>query len=222
MFSLPPAMMYSALMSHSLMVLESPRLSRMGLRVRPRVLSNSKFCMLRAPTWIRSTSSNRSRCFSLIISVTMGSPVALRALRSSSRPSAPIPWKSYGLVRGLKAPPRSSFAPDALTACAMAVICSSDSTEQGPAIMAKLPPPILTLFSPSPISTIVSAGWKRRLAHLNGSLMRVTDSMMSRPLSRSGSILLVSPIRPITVWNCPSLICTSTPWPLIQLIRFFF
>ena len=45
-------------------------------------------------------------------------------------------------MRGLKAPPRSSAAPEDFTSSATAQICSSDSTEQGPAMTEKLPPPI--------------------------------------------------------------------------------
>ena len=36
------------------------------------------------------------------------------------------------------------LAPAALTALSTVMICSSDSTEQGPAIMQKLPPPMDT------------------------------------------------------------------------------
>ena len=32
-------------------------------------------------------------------------------------PASPSPWKAYGEVRGLKAPPRSSVAPAALAIC---------------------------------------------------------------------------------------------------------
>ena len=49
-FGLPAAMMYSALISHSLIVADRPRLSRIGFRVCPNSVSKSKFCMLRAPT----------------------------------------------------------------------------------------------------------------------------------------------------------------------------
>ena len=94
-FSLPPAMMYSALMSHSSMVLARPRLSSTGLFVLPRALSRSKFCMLRAPTWMRSTcSTNSSRCSMAISSETMGRPVAFLASTRSRMPSVPRPWKA--------------------------------------------------------------------------------------------------------------------------------
>ena len=65
-------------------------------------------------------------------------------------------------MRGLKAPPRSSVAPAAWTALAMPMICSSLSTEQGPAMRAKCPPPIFAF----PAVTTVSSGWNLRLQHL--------------------------------------------------------
>ena len=78
-FSLPAAMMYSALISSSSMVLARPRLSKMGLSHLPSSLSSSKFCMFRAPTCMMSTSSNSTMWEADMISVTMGRPVALRA-----------------------------------------------------------------------------------------------------------------------------------------------
>ena len=65
-------------------------------------------------------------------------------------------------MRGLKAPPRSRAAPERFTSLATSTICSSDSTEQGPAMTEKLPPPIRAL----PTSTTVSSGWNLRLAFL--------------------------------------------------------
>ena len=111
------------------------------------------------------------------------------------------------------------IAPDAFTARATVRICSSLSTEQGPAIMAKLPPPIFTRFSPLPATTTVSSGWKLRFALLNGSVMRVTRSIISSPASRSMSILRVSPMRPSTVCISPSETCTLTFCDSSQCIR---
>ena len=54
----------------------------------------------------------------------------------------------------MNAPPRSSVAPAALTALATVTICSSLSTEQGPAIIWNKPCPMVT----PPQSTIVSCG----------------------------------------------------------------
>ena len=68
-------------------------------------------------------------------------------------------------MRGLNAPPRSMCAPEALTDLATDVIWLGVSTEQGPAIIMKCPPPI---FAP-PTSTTVSSAWNLRLAFLYGS-----------------------------------------------------
>ncbi|CUQ03767.1 Uncharacterised protein [Flavonifractor plautii] len=65
-------------------------------------------------------------------------------------------------MRGLNAPPRSRAAPEAFTSSATAQICASLSTEQGPAITEKFPPPILAF----PTETTVSSGWNLRLAFL--------------------------------------------------------
>ena len=46
-------------------------------------------------------------------------------------------------VLGLKAPPLKIFAPAFLAALAISITCSSLSTEQGPAIKARLSPPTL-------------------------------------------------------------------------------
>ena len=62
----------------------------------------------------------------------------------------------------MKAPPRSTQAPAPFTAWATSVICSALSTEQGPAIMQKCPPPSLRPLT----STTVSSGWNFRLAFL--------------------------------------------------------
>jgi len=66
----------------------------------------------------------------------------------------------------LNAPPRRSPAPAAFTREATKVICSSDSTEHGPAMIWKFPPPIKR---PAPQSTTVSSSWNLRFAFLYGS-----------------------------------------------------
>ena len=109
--SFPPAMIYSALISSSSRVFAIPLFRRMGLRIFPSSLRSSKFCIFLVPTWITSTSSKRGRCSALMISVTMGSPVAFWASTSIFRPSLPSPWKEYGEVLGLKAPPLNNPAP---------------------------------------------------------------------------------------------------------------
>ena len=152
-FSFPPAMMYSALITSSSRVLARPRFKSTGLSDFPNALSSWKFCILRAPTWTISTSWNSSRCSGVIISVTTGSPVAFLASSSSLRPLFCSPWKEYGEVLGLKAPPRSSPAPLFITSVATSVICSLVSIEHGPAMTWKLPPPI---FLPATSITVSS------------------------------------------------------------------
>ncbi len=59
---------------------------------------------------------------------------ARAASRSSRSPSSPSPWKLYGELRGLNAPPRKIFAPARRTAAAVARTCCSVSAEHGPAM----------------------------------------------------------------------------------------
>ena len=118
-------------------------------------------------------------------------------------------------MRGLKAPPRRTVAPDALTAFAMPTICSSDSTEQGPAISVRFPPPIVT----SPTFTTVSSGWNLRFAFLYGSCTRLTSSTMSSDAIRSISSDEVSPISPRIVCLEPTVGCTSIFCSLSHFIR---
>ncbi|MPM71896.1 hypothetical protein SDC9_118867 [bioreactor metagenome] len=172
-FSLPPAIMYSADIIHSSIVAARPLFSRIGTCVLPSSFSNSKFCILRAPTCIKSTlPTNWSNLSADIISVTIGSPFLEPASLSISSPFSFKPWKEYGEVRGLKAPPRNSEAPASLTDSATEFICSSVSIEQGPAITANFLPPICTL----PTLTTVFSGWNIRLARLKGSCTRITFS----------------------------------------------
>lgn len=65
-------------------------------------------------------------------------------------------------MRGLKAPPRSSFAPAALTARAAAKICSRFSTAHGPAMITHSRAPIAA----PPTFTTVCAWWNSRDASL--------------------------------------------------------
>ena len=68
--------------------------------------------MLRAPIWMTSaTSRTSSTCRGSMSSVTIGRPVSSRASRRMESASTPSPWKLYGDVRGLNAPPRSIVAP---------------------------------------------------------------------------------------------------------------
>ena len=95
------------------------------------------------------------------------------ALYIHFKPSKPIPWKEYGEVLGLYAPPRSIQPPASFTSFAMRIIDSSPSTEQGP--------PITTIFSFPPTlipstSITESNGWNKRFAFLYGAAILFTLS----------------------------------------------
>ena len=107
----------------------------------------------------------------------IGRPVCSRASASSSRPFSPSPWKLYGEVRGLNAPPRMIRAPAALTAWAVSSTCSRLSTEQGPAMTTSSLPPIST----SPTLTMVSVGLKSRLACFHDFVIRATCPRRASP-----------------------------------------
>ena len=172
-FSFPPAIIYSALISHSSIVELIPLFNNIGVCVLPTSFNKSKFCIFLAPICITSTSStNLSKYAVDINSVTIGSPVSCFAIFNNSNPSNSSPWKLYGEVLGLNAPPLKKFAPDAFTAFATSTICFSLSTEQGPAIIPKYFPPTLLPFT----STIVSAGWNNLFAFLYGSVTFITFS----------------------------------------------
>jgi len=64
------------------------------------------------------------------------------------------------------------FAPLARTLSAVSVICSTFSTEHGPAKSASLRPPTFT----PPQSITLSVGWNFRFAFLNGSETGITRS----------------------------------------------
>ena len=107
----------------------------------------------------------------------------------------------------MNAPPRKKPAPAFCTSLAISVICSSDSTEQGPAtIISFLPPTVRPAMS----STVLS-GWNIRFAFLNGSATCTTRSTLRLASMRLGSILLVSPTRPKMVRSVPYTGFTSTP-----------
>src|SRR5207245_7846226 len=78
--------------------------------------------------------ATRSTLSGSMTSVTTGSPVSRLASARYLSPSSSSPWKEYGDVRGLKAPPRKTRAPAALTFAATSSTCPRDSTEHGPAI----------------------------------------------------------------------------------------
>ncbi len=73
-----------------------------------------------------------SKSFGFTISLTTFKSYLSLICLSILRPSTPKPWKSYGDVRGLNAPPRINFSPLACKFLATASTCSNDSTEHGP------------------------------------------------------------------------------------------
>jgi hypothetical protein len=77
-------------------------------------------------------------------SVTTGIPVSARTSARMRRPASPRPWKAYGEVRGLNAPPRSRDAPAAWAIRADCRVCSGSSTVHGPAIRVNVSGPIGT------------------------------------------------------------------------------
>jgi hypothetical protein len=91
-------------------------------------------------------------------SLTTARPCSSAASRIQRRASSPCPWNEYGDVRGLKAPPRRTRAPEGCTDRATTPICSRLSTEQGPAITTTSGPPTATRAT----LTTVSAGLKVR------------------------------------------------------------
>ena len=72
-----------------------------------------------------------SICEISMTSLMISRPVRSPTSRSSLSPSRPMPWKEYGELRGLNAPPRRNEAPADFTCSATVKICSRDSTEQG-------------------------------------------------------------------------------------------
>jgi hypothetical protein len=97
-------------------------------------------------------------------SVTTGRPVSSPASRKSWSASTPSPWKVYGEVRGLNAPPRSIVAPAAATTRAVSSVCSRYSTEQGPAMSPNASSPICR-----PLTSItVGSGTSSRATSLYG------------------------------------------------------
>src|SRR3989338_5898261 len=175
----------SAARRNSVMVAERPRLSSTGLCDWPTSLRSSKFCMLRAPICMTSayfSTSSMSR--TSISSVTTLKPVCLATSRRSLSPSSPNPWKEYGEVLGLKAPPRRICAPASFTALAVSISIWRFSTEHGPAMMMTCLPPILRPLTVTMLSSgrnsletslyglrtgmtfstpgITSSGWTRR------------------------------------------------------------
>ena len=165
--------MYSALIKSSSIVADNPLFNNIGLSILPNSFNKSKFCIFLAPTWIISAfSTNVSISYGDINSVTIGKPVSAFASFNKFNPSYFNPWKLYGEVLGLNAPPLKKLAPYFFTSFATKDICSLLSTEQGPAIMAILFPPIVW-----PLTSItVFSGWNNLFAFLKGSWTFITLS----------------------------------------------
>jgi hypothetical protein len=130
--------MYSAAINSSSIDADGPRFNSTGLLAFPTSARSEKFDMLRAPIWITSAvSTTAATSRGSISSVTSGRPVSSRASSRIFRPSRPRPWKVYGEVRGLNAPPRSIVQPAAATTRAVFMVCSRVSTVHGPAMKPK-------------------------------------------------------------------------------------
>ena len=164
---LPRWAMYSAAISHSSTVAVIPRLSSTGLPASPTACSSPKLAMLRVPICSMSAcSATTGTSRASTTSVTIGRPVASRVSTRISRPSRPRPWKAYGEVRGLKAPPRSRVAPAARAMCAASSVCAAVSTAHGPAMNVNVSGPIGTWWPGGPTQTVERSGWCCRLTSL--------------------------------------------------------
>ena len=84
------------------MVADMPRFTTTVKPVRAAARSSGVLCIERAPIIRASTcGSSWTTCSTSSGSAITGNPVARRASSSSARPSAPMPWKASGAVRGL-------------------------------------------------------------------------------------------------------------------------
>src|SRR3954469_7091090 len=100
--------------------------------------------MLRAPTWITSTTAASSAaCSGVVNSVTTGRPTSALASGTTSSPSEPRPGNENGDVRGFQTPARIIDAPPAFTARATVIVWSRVSTVHGPAISVNVDGPTL-------------------------------------------------------------------------------
>ena len=205
--------MYSADINNSFSVFDIPRFSNTGFLILPTSLRRAKFCMLRAPIWSMSAYSATSvTSVGVMTSVTNGIPVFSRASARSFRPSSSRPWKLYGEVRGLNAPPRSTCAPAFFTTSALFRICSRVSTEHGPAMTTNCKPPIEYL----PTLTTVFSFRISLLASLNGLRIGITLSTPGATSRDCNWVLLrSSPTHPITVRSVPTIGCAWKPYSFI-------
>jgi hypothetical protein len=125
------------------------------------------------------------------------------------------PWKEYGLVRGLKAPPRRIRAPAAATASAVSMATSRLSIEHGPAMTVSEPSPMRT----SPTSMTVSSGWNSRLASWQPADGRhVRRRIASKRLMSAACRGPTSPTRAMTTRSVPGLTWGCRPSARIALL----
>ena len=129
------------------------------------------------------------------------------AARSIRSPASPSPWKLYGELRGLNAPPRRIFAPARLTAAAVASTCSSDSAEHGPAITMTSSPPIADVADRDD-GVLGLEGAARQLVRL-GDAQHFVHALLHARAAADRPLPL--PTAPITVRDAPVDRCTSKP-----------
>lgn len=131
---------------------------------------------------------------SLKTSVTMGRFVLSDASFKYFTASKPSPWKSKGLVLGLKAPPLRMSMPLTFKAFASSIICSRDSMEQGPAIIIGLSPPTFTslIFTIFPLLiSIIILCFPQYLSHQNYCNKLLVHWETPLPLRQFPQILLL-------------------------------
>ena len=183
-----------------------PRLSSTGFFARPARLSSEKFCMLRAPIWITSAYfSTRSRDSLSTASVTIPNPNSSRTLARIFRPASPSPWKLYGEVRGLYAPPRNRRTPVVFNRSATVKHCTSLSTAQGPATNAKCGPPTRTSPEGVAIRMIESSSFASRLTNLYGLLTGIHSATPGSDSRTPRSIAPSFPVIPMAVRAAPGI-----------------
>ena len=148
----------------------------------------------------------------------MGSPTIDRCSARYFKPSTPSPWKEYGDVRGLNAPPRSIRAPDSFRYAPSDSSISRDSTAHGPAITTTPLPPISSPRSPprtGGIAMTVRSPRNSRLARLYGLPTGMASSTPGSIRNAAGSAFVTSPIRPMTVLLSPRKTCALRPYASI-------
>ncbi len=115
-------------------------------------------------------------------------------------------------MRGLKAPPRRSRAPQLFAATATSSICSQLSTAHGPAAITIRRPPTSTALPASPTSTTVGPGRKSRDASLKGFKTRMHSATPGSATNIPASAArLSSPTTPMMVRSSPRERCGAKP-----------